>query len=260
MTQPEKDGQPESPKSRRGGAPKPYPTMKLEDVLILAKTIVDEGVGDQMRRLTLFSRLGRSPDSGTSRALVIASSKYGLTTGSYRADHLTVTEDGKAISASLPGLSGARATAYACAIESIPPFAQLYNNLKNQRVPSDAVLRDELAKVGIRPDDLDIAGEVFLANARFIGLVQEVSGSDRIIPIEQVLEEDPEASRPSPASLSSEVSSQAPAQPSPPPSPQAAADPSMHIDIQIHIDSSASSDQIDKIFSSMAKYLYGRDT
>ena len=260
MTQPQKDGQRANSKSRRGGAPKPYPTMKIEDVLVLAKTIVDEGVGDQMRRLTLFNRLERSPDSGLSRTLVTNSNKYGLTTGSYKADHLTVTEDGKAISVSLPGLSGARAAAYACAVERIPPFALLYNNLKSQRVPSDAVLRDELTKVGIRPDDVDVAGEVFLANARFIGLVQNVSGSDRLIPIEQALEEEPEASQPSPASASSEVSSQAPAQPSPPPSPQAAADPSMHIDIQIHIDSSASSDQIDKIFSSMAKYLYGRDT
>ena len=37
--------------------------------------------------------------------------------------------------------------------------------------------------------------------------------------------------------------------------------PSIHIDIQIHISPEASTDQIDQVFKSMAKHLYGeRDT
>ncbi|MGY6644680.1 MAG: DUF5343 domain-containing protein [Salinarimonas sp.] len=35
--------------------------------------------------------------------------------------------------------------------------------------------------------------------------------------------------------------------------------PSLHIDIQVHISSEASADQIDQIFASMARHLYGRD-
>lgn len=34
--------------------------------------------------------------------------------------------------------------------------------------------------------------------------------------------------------------------------------PSLHIDIQVHISSEASADQIDQVFASMAKHLYGR--
>ncbi len=34
--------------------------------------------------------------------------------------------------------------------------------------------------------------------------------------------------------------------------------PSLHIDIQIHIDANASPEQVDQIFASMAKHLYGR--
>jgi hypothetical protein len=33
--------------------------------------------------------------------------------------------------------------------------------------------------------------------------------------------------------------------------------PALHIDIQVHISPEASPDQIDKIFASMAKHLYG---
>ena len=36
-------------------------------------------------------------------------------------------------------------------------------------------------------------------------------------------------------------------------------DPSVHIDIQIHIDSSATSEQIDQLFESMARHLYRRE-
>ncbi len=36
--------------------------------------------------------------------------------------------------------------------------------------------------------------------------------------------------------------------------------PSLHIDVQIHIDSDATPEQIDQIFKSMAKHLYDKDT
>lgn len=35
--------------------------------------------------------------------------------------------------------------------------------------------------------------------------------------------------------------------------------PSLHIDVQIHISSEASAEQIDQIFASMSKHLYGRE-
>lgn len=35
--------------------------------------------------------------------------------------------------------------------------------------------------------------------------------------------------------------------------------PGLHIDVQIHIDAEATSDQIDAVFASMAKHLYGRE-
>ena len=35
--------------------------------------------------------------------------------------------------------------------------------------------------------------------------------------------------------------------------------PSLHIDIQVHVSSEASAEQIDQIFDSMAKHLYGRN-
>jgi hypothetical protein len=49
-------------------------------------------------------------------------------------------------------------------------------------------------------------------------------------------------------------------EPDPPPrvDPPRSPDPSLHIDIQVHIPSDASPEQIDSIFASMAKHLYRR--
>lgn len=47
-------------------------------------------------------------------------------------------------------------------------------------------------------------------------------------------------------------------QPNLPHKPAPQQGPSLHVDLQVHIDSSASTDQIDAIFASMAKHLYGR--
>lgn len=48
-----------------------------------------------------------------------------------------------------------------------------------------------------------------------------------------------------------------PAAQAPPPANEVPREPTLHIDIQVHISPEASSDQIDKIFASMAKHLYG---
>lgn len=43
-----------------------------------------------------------------------------------------------------------------------------------------------------------------------------------------------------------------------PPSPKGATQPTLHVDLQIHISADAGDAQIDAIFKSMAKHLYGR--
>jgi len=48
-------------------------------------------------------------------------------------------------------------------------------------------------------------------------------------------------------------------QPPKPPSPRGGHGPNLHIDMQIHISADASDSQIDTIFKSMAKHLYGRE-
>ena len=51
--------------------------------------------GHTIRRLTLFDELKKSAESSSSRQAITNSGRYGLTTGSYQAEHLSLTPDGK---------------------------------------------------------------------------------------------------------------------------------------------------------------------
>src|SRR5215217_6697307 len=65
-----------------GGGGRPYPSATFESVLPLAKAIFDNaGASREMRRETVFEKLGRAASSGPSRQLVITSGRYGLTIG-----------------------------------------------------------------------------------------------------------------------------------------------------------------------------------
>lgn len=137
----------------------------------------------------------------------------------------------------------------------------MYERLKNRRLPSEDVLRDEFGQVGVNADDRALASRTFLTNARYLGLIKEVSGTERLVSIEQVIEQLDDSSMTVTVSASEDSGSLS--------SPNSLAEPlstatssqlpSVHIDVQVHIDASASPEQIDQIFASMARHLYGRD-
>ena len=168
---------------------KSFPVLSFNETLVLAKGIVEHSsTGKQMRRLTLFDKLKKSPTSGPSRLLITISSRYGLTTGSYAAEYLTITDDaGMILSASSSELERRRKS-FQLAIQQQSVFNQLYERLKGKRLPASDVLKDELAQIGVPTGDRDTAAEVFIQNARDLGLIQEISGKDTIVPIEQVFE------------------------------------------------------------------------
>lgn len=246
--------------TRRSRSPKPFPLLPLADALLLAITINEHGVGGQMRRLTLLDKINKSPNSSSTRALIIASSKYGLTTGNYSASQLTLTDDGTIMAG--PDSPEKIQTSFDLAVGRFDSFRALYEKLKDQRLPDDTVLRDELGQAGIPEVDRERAAGVFVANLRYLDLVKPVSGTDCVRSIEEVLDQFSPSDGPqeiptaagAPQGADPQVHS--PAANVKPTSPTTT--PSLHIDVQIHIDATASAQQIDQIFLSMARHLYGR--
>lgn len=168
-----------------------FPASSFEESLSLAQAIQKHAAGQKVRRLTLFDQMGKSPDSGPSRQLIVNSSKYGLTKGGYQAEWLELTPDGKIATSSDVSDRDKRAERFKLAIELHAPFKALYDAQKGNRLPATSVLEDLAKDQGVPVSDAKECVEMFIVNAKYLGILKPIAGAERIIPIEQVLEELP---------------------------------------------------------------------
>ncbi len=153
------------------------------------------GGANEVRRVTLFDHLNRSPESGASRQSITNSSRYGLTKGGYQAETLTLTEDGsRAVNPDASPREKARAK-FKLAIAGVPPFNALYERFSGGKLPAQQVMRDFLVgQEETSEQDAKEAVELFILNAREIGLVQTLSGAERILTLDHMLDELPAVS------------------------------------------------------------------
>jgi hypothetical protein len=101
-----------------------FPASTFEEPLDFAKEVFRIGSGQPVKRLTLFDQLGKSPESGGSRQLIINSGKYGLTKGGVAADNIELTPEGqKAVDEQVNSREQARVRAQ-LAIFNIEPFSE----------------------------------------------------------------------------------------------------------------------------------------
>lgn len=183
----------EAPK-RRGRKGKPFPTCSFEEALELAQAIHKHAAGQPIRRLTLFDELGKSPESSTSRQWITNAGKYGLTKGGYAAESLELTSEGaKAVGEEHTERERAKARV-GLAIEHITSFHKLFDRFQGNKLPSHAVLVDAAKEFEVPGDLANEAVDTFIVNLRFLGLLKTLSGADRIISLEHLLESLPAAS------------------------------------------------------------------
>ncbi len=178
---------------RRGRTVRPFPAGPFEEALDFAKEIYNLGSGTSVRRLTLFDHLQRTPDSGTSRMLITNASKYGLLKGSYTSEQLDLTPEGKK---ACDDNSSPRETARLkakLAITDIAPFNTLYEKFTNAKLPPRAALIDSMREAGTNKDHLEEGVDTFIVNLKFVGLLQNLSGADRVVTVEHLLDSIPGA-------------------------------------------------------------------
>lgn len=176
------------------GARKPrrsrlFPGMSFHEALVLAEAIHKHASGFKVRRITLFEDMGRSPSSGAARALITASSQYGITVGSYSAEYLELTEKGR-VASDLAAPERARLSAQIdLAVREIEPFRKVYEKLADSKLPSTSVLHDEFVQAGVPEASASEATDTFMANVRELGLVRTIAGAEWIVKAEAVLDD-----------------------------------------------------------------------
>jgi hypothetical protein len=192
----------ERSRSRRSRVQRSFPAVPFEEALELPLAIQKFAAGTRIRRLRLFELLQRSPDSGPSRQLISNSSRYNLTTGSYSAEWIELTTDGRTATAEdVPEREKIRAR-FKLAIELIPPFKLLYDRFVNTRLPVKTVMADFLIEQGLNADEVSECVDTFLLNVRFVGILQTISGAERLLSLDYVLDYAPAGVQPT--SVSSE--------------------------------------------------------
>jgi hypothetical protein len=180
---------PEGKGDGRAAAKRPFPASTFEEALELPKAIQKHSPGQPIRRLTLFHELGKSPESGTSRQLITNAHRYGLTKGSYISEHLELTPDGAIASSSEAAPADKLRVQFKLAIEEQPAFKSLYERFKGNRLPSHSVLRDAVSDLGIDGAMQQECVDTFILNAKFLGLLKTMSGTERLLSLEHALDE-----------------------------------------------------------------------
>lgn len=175
--------------SGRTRTARPYPASSFSDALVLGDAIMKFASGDRVRRLTLLGQMDKSPTSGPTKMMITNSGKYGITSGSYIAEYLELTEKGRlAVDSSLPPADRRRA-AFDLAIDGIPPFKVLYDHYKDKRLPEREIMKDVLRDSSITVPDIDECVDTFTVNVKDLELLRTIGGAETLVSIDQVLEE-----------------------------------------------------------------------
>lgn len=174
---------------KRGGGQRPFPACSIEEALELPTAIQTHSSGLRIRRLTLFDQMKRSPDSSASRMLIVNAGRYGLIKGGYQAEFLELTPEG-AIATNPETAPRERAKVLIeLGIFKIESFKALYDRFCDNRLPNKAVLEDALKEVGISAAFVSEGVETFIVNAKFVGILRSLSGAERLIKVDQVIDE-----------------------------------------------------------------------
>lgn len=173
---------------------RPFPACSFEEALEFALDVAKYGSGQPVRRISLFDHLKKSPESGPSRQLITNSGKYGLTDGSYKAEHIKLTEDGaRAVDDELPKREQTKARVK-LAIQDQEPFNKLYERFKGNKLPARNALVDSLKEFEVSEELVEEAVDTFIVNVRFVGLLQTLSGAERLITVDHLLDSLPSSS------------------------------------------------------------------
>jgi hypothetical protein len=101
---------------------RPYPASSFNDALPLGNAILKFAAGEKVRRLTLLQQMDKSPTSGATKQMITNSGKYGITRGSYAAEHFELTEQGRLAVDSSKGPRLQRQASFELGIKGVPPL------------------------------------------------------------------------------------------------------------------------------------------
>jgi predicted nucleotide-binding protein len=149
-----------------------FPKHTLEDAIRIVVAIEDANAGNPYPPTDTAIALGVSPGSSTWRSLTAAANKYGLISGTYKTDRLSLTPIGTRVAS--PTSPEDRQTALVSAGFSPPKFAAIFEYFKGKKLPEAKFMENTLAReFEIPKQQAAQCAEIFIANATLLGLARE---------------------------------------------------------------------------------------
>lgn len=181
-------------KPRGKAAARPFPHLPFEDAFTLAEAIQSFAGSNSVRRLTLFDHIKRAPESGPSRQWVTTAARYGLIKGNAASEMLELTPDGDVATNKDVSKRELTRSRIKLAIDSVELFKALYAKFSGQKLPSPALMEDAAGDLGLDTKLRKEAVEMFIVNLRFVGLLQTLSGAERVLTTDHALDQLPSGS------------------------------------------------------------------
>lgn len=174
-----------------------FPNVEFQECFEFAKSIYELGVGQKVRRLTIFEKIEKSPDSGPSRMLITNTNKYGLITGGYTAEFFELTKHGALATNDDIEDSIQLKAKFDLSFTNIEIYYQLYQKFVNNKLPSHSVISDLLNEIlsNLDKDEATSIVDTFIVNLKYLGLLRTISGAERLISIEHAIDELPKNSK-----------------------------------------------------------------
>ena len=161
--------------AKRTRITRPYPTHSFQDALPVAETIQRVNGGQPVETELLADALGTSAKSSTFVQKLNASSKYGMTIGSYSDSFIELTELGESITA--PGSAQERDESVVEAVTKPEIFGKFYRIYSGKRMPEDIYASNTLVReLGVPRELTEECLGIIRRNGLVSGLVSDQSG------------------------------------------------------------------------------------
>lgn len=161
----------ETAASKRKRVQSDFPKVALEDAIRVAEAIESANAGNPYPPTDAAIALNISPGSSDWRTLTAASFKYGLTTGTYKTDRLTLTDLASRIVA--PTSPEDRLAALFEAAIAPATFKSVFDYFKGKKLPASNFLENSIAReFDVPKEQAEVCAAVFIKNSQFIGLTR----------------------------------------------------------------------------------------
>ena len=156
-----------------------FPKYSLLDALRIAESIKKNNNMHPYNRLDVASSLNNSPNSSNFRLLIISSSTYGLTTGSYIAEKIALTDLGSKIVS--PTSDAEKNQGLKEALFNVSLFKQVFSKFDQGQLPRMELLINTLNRENKIPlDKCEEAYKIIIKNAKELGILKNVKGTDYV--------------------------------------------------------------------------------